>query len=523
MFTSQAWRGKTKPSGANEAPKPKSMTNEPKFATLTLPTGETARLPILDGTAGPSMIDARTLYQQIGMFTYDPGFTCTGSCESKITFIDGESGVLLYRGYSIESISEHCDYMEVCYLLMFGELPSAEQKRAFECNVKNESMVHEKLISFFRGFKSDAHPMAIMVGVVGALSAFFNDNLDITTPAQRELACTRLVAKMPTIAAIAYKTHLGQPIVYPRSDLSYSENFLNMLFAVPTEPYIVNPVCARALDTIFVLHADHEQNASASTVRIAGSSQANPYACVAAGIASLWGPAHGGANEAVLNMLEEIGSVAHIDSAIARAKDKASPFRLMGFGHRVYKNRDPRATKMKRICQEVLDALGVQNPLLAVAVALEEAVLKDDYFVQRKLYPNVDFYSGIVLLAIGIPKHMFTVLFAVARTIGWCTQWREMISESTQKIGRPRQLYTGPAQREVIPIRRRSDSEDVSLWGSTKSIRRLCVSEEDAIAEGNFEEATHEDYMQGQARDRDEKRKDDSVNPNRFHCASHIT
>lgn len=352
---------------------------------------------------------------------------------------------------------------------MFGELPSSLQKSTFEDKIHSESMLHEQLISFFKGFKSDAHPMAILVGVVGALSAFFNDNLDISSPAAREIACTRLIAKMPTIAAIAYKTHLGQPIVYPRSDLTYTENFLHMMFALPTHEYIVNPICSNALDTIFVLHADHEQNASASTVRIAGSSQANPYACIAAGIASLWGPAHGGANEAVLNMLQDIESVENIPRALMRAKDKNDSFRLMGFGHRVYKNMDPRAKKMKEICQEVLEELGIHNPLLSIAVELEKAVLQDDYFVTRKLYPNVDFYSGIVLLAIGIPKEMFTVLFTVARTAGWCSQWREMISEKTQKIGRPRQLYTGPTSRIVPPILHREHSTDVSLLGSTNS------------------------------------------------------
>lgn len=437
------------------------------FVTLTVPSGDKINLPLLKGTDGPPMIDIRTLYSQAGMFTFDPGFTCTGSCESKITYIDGLKGTLQYRGYTIESLAENCDYMEVCYLLMFGELPSRTQKEAFVSNVKCELMVHEQLISFFRGFKSDAHPMAIMVGVTGALSAFFNDSLDISSPEQCELACTRLIAKMPTIAAIAYKTHMGQPIVYPRADLSYSENFLHMLFATPLARYEPNAVCAKALDIIFVLHADHEQNASASTVRIAGSSQANPYACIAAGIASLWGPAHGGANEAVLAMLEEIGTVDQIPAAIARAKDKSSSFRLMGFGHRVYKNRDPRATRMKQITTQVLAELGITNPLLDVAVELERRVLEDEYFVKRKLYPNVDFYSGIVLLAIGIPREMFTVLFAVARTVGWCTQWQEMISEKTQKIGRPRQLYTGPAMRTVPPILSRRHSEDVSVLGST--------------------------------------------------------
>mmetsp|Transcript_16958 Transcript_16958/g.28299 ORF Transcript_16958/g.28299 Transcript_16958/m.28299 type:complete len:502 (-) Transcript_16958:275-1780(-) len=446
------------------------------FATLTLPDGTTCQLPILHGTQGSSMIDIRTLHKQTGMFTFDPGFTCTGSCESKITFIDGEKGLLQYRGYSIESIADKCDYIEVCYLLMFGELPSHQQKCSFQQTIHREMMVHEKLISFFGGFKSDAHPMAIMVGVVGALSAFFNDSLDLNSAESRELACTRMIAKMPTIAAIAYKTHLGQPIVYPRSDLTYAENFLHMMFAVPTEEYVVNKIHARALDTIFVLHADHEQNASASTVRIAGSSQANVYACISAGIASLWGPAHGGANEAVLNMLESIDSVDDIPRLIEEAKSKTSSFRLMGFGHRVYKNRDPRATKMKMMCEEVLRSLKITNPLLSIAVALEEAVLKDEYFVKRNLYPNVDFYSGIVLLAIGIPKHMFTVLFALSRTVGWVTQWREMISESTQKIGRPRQLYTGPTLREVAPLRARRPSLDSSLLGSTRSLSNVSNS-----------------------------------------------
>lgn len=432
------------------------MSNN-NFVTLTLQDGKSVQLPVLQGTAGPAMIDIRTLHSTTGMFTFDPGFTCTGSCESKITFVDGSKGILQYRGYSIESIADRCDYMEVCYLLMFGELPSATQKLSFVQSIQNETMLHEQLISFFKGFKHDAHPMSIMVGVTGALSAFFSTDLDISSPTAREMACTRLIAKMPTIAAIAYKTHRGQPIVYPRNDLSYCENFLHMMFAVPTHEYVVNPICSRALDVIFILHADHEQNASASTVRIAGSSQANPYACIAAGIASLWGPAHGGANEAVLAMLHEIGTVENIPTAVAKAKDKTSSFRLMGFGHRVYKTKDPRAAKMKIICTQVLQELKVVNPLLEIAVELEKAVEKDEYFIQRKLYPNVDFYSGIVLLAIGIPTEMFTVLFAVARTAGWCSQWREMISEKTQKIGRPRQLYTGPESRTVRPILERAE------------------------------------------------------------------
>eukprot|EP00742_Colponemidia_sp_Colp-10_P000738 GILJ01000801.1.p1 GENE.GILJ01000801.1~~GILJ01000801.1.p1 ORF type:complete len:478 (-),score=68.89 GILJ01000801.1:144-1538(-) len=444
---------------------------------LLLPDGREVELPILVGTAGPPMIDIRQLHAKTGLFTFDPGFTATGSCESKITFIDGEKGALWYRGYRIEDLANKVDFVEVCYLLIYGDLPSLSQKSVFEREIKCEMMIHEQLINFYRGFKSDAHPMAIMTGVVGALSAFMHDDLHVEDPKQREMCAIRLIAKMPTIAAIAYKTSVGQPIVYPRSDLSYTANFLHMMFALPTEPYEVNPVLSRALDSIFLLHADHEQNASSSTVRIAGSSQANPYACVAAGIASLWGPAHGGANEAVLNMLEEIGSKDRIPEFLARAKNKNDTFRLMGFGHRVYKNFDPRAVRMREMCLEVLGELGVQDdPLFALAMELERVALSDEYFVSRKLYPNVDFYSGIVLQALGIPKSMFTVLFAVARSIGWITQWMEMMSESTQKISRPRQLYTGHGERDCVPLDDRSDDhivQHIGLARGAKSINDL--------------------------------------------------
>ena len=419
-------------------------------------TGRSWDFPVLDGTIGPSVIDIRKLYSETDMFTYDPGFTSTGACESKITYIDGEAGILRHRGYAIEDLAEHSDFMEVCYLLLHGDLPDAAQKAKFVHDITYHTMVHEQLQYLYRAFRRDAHPMAVMVGVAGALSAFYHDSTDITDPRQRMIASHRLIAKMPTIAAMAFKYSLGQPFVYPRNDLSYAGNFLHMCFAVPCEPYKVNPVLEKAMDRIFILHADHEQNASTSTVRIAGSSGANPFACIAAGIASLWGPAHGGANEAVLRMLGEIGTKERIPEFIKRAKDKNDPFRLMGFGHRVYKNYDPRAAVMRRTCYEVLEELGKKNePLLDLALELERIALDDSYFVDRKLYPNVDFYSGIILQAMGFPTSMFTALFALARTVGWIAQWREMIEDPEQRIGRPRQLYTGIAQRDFVPIEKR--------------------------------------------------------------------
>ncbi|WP_142847006.1 citrate synthase [Telmatospirillum sp. J64-1] len=430
-----------------------------KKETVTLTdnsTGRTFELPLISGTVGPKVMDVRSFYGDTGYFTYDPGFTSTGSCESKITYIDGDEGVLLHRGYAIDDLAEHADFMEVSYLLLKGELPTSEQKKKFESDITRHTMVHEQINNFYRGFRRDAHPMAIMCGVVGALSAFYHDSLDIRDPHQRMIASYRLIAKIPTIAAWAYKYSIGQPFVYPKNELSYAENFLHMMFAVPCEEYKVNPVLASAMDKILILHADHEQNASTSTVRLAGSSGANPFACIAAGIASLWGPAHGGANEAVLNMLEQIGSKERIPEFIKRAKDKSDPFRLMGFGHRVYKNYDPRAKVMQRTCHEVLDELGVRDePLLELAMELERIALEDPYFVEKKLYPNVDFYSGIIFRAMGIPTSMFTVLFAVARTVGWIAQWSEMIEDPAQKIGRPRQLYTGYTHRKFVPLHAR--------------------------------------------------------------------
>jgi citrate synthase len=420
-------------------------------------TGKSFDLPIMPGTMGPEVIDVRKLYGEQGFFTYDPGFTSTGSCESKITFIDGEEGVLLHRGYPIQELAEHSDFMEVCYLLLQGELPDRKQKNEFVKNITYHTMLHEQIHSFYRGFRRDAHPMAVMIGVVGAMSAFYHDSTDISDSRQREIASHRLIAKVPTIAAMAYKYSIGQPFIYPRNDLSYAENFLHMTFAVPAEEYKVNPVVARAMDRIFILHADHEQNASTSTVRIAGSSGANPFACIAAGIASLWGPAHGGANEAVLTMLHQIGDKKRIPEFIKKAKDKDDPFRLMGFGHRVYKNYDPRAAIMRKSCNEVLDALGIRDePLLDLAMELERIALEDEYFVERKLFPNVDFYSGIILQAIGFPTSMFTVLFAVARTVGWVAQWNEMIEDPQQRIGRPRQLYVGHRPRTYVPLAKRT-------------------------------------------------------------------
>ena len=427
------------------------MSNTAKGSvTVTLDgSNKSATLPLLQGSIGPDVFDIRKLYSDLGVFTFDPGYGGTAACESEITYIDGDQGVLLYRGYPIEQLAEKSDFIEVSYLLLNGELPTPEQRKKFEHDVTMHTMVHEQLRSFFQGFRRDAHPMAILCGVVGALSAFYHDSLDINDPAQREISAFRLLAKVPTIAAWAYKYSIGQPFMYPRNDLSYAENFLYMMTAVPAEEWKPNPILSRAMDRILVLHADHEQNASTSTVRLAGSTGANPFACIAAGIAALWGPAHGGANEAVLKMLGEIGSVENIPDFIAKVKDKNSGVKLMGFGHRVYKNFDPRAKIMQATCHEVLKELGIKDePLLDLAVALEKIALEDEYFVSRKLYPNVDFYSGIILKAMGIPTHMFTVLFAVARTIGWVSQWKEMIEDPAQRIGRPRQIYTGPAQRD---------------------------------------------------------------------------
>jgi citrate synthase len=417
-------------------------------------TGRSAEFPIISGTVGPRVVDIRKLYHELDMFTFDPGYTSTGSCDSKITYIDGDKGELLYRGYPIEELAEHSDFMEVSYLLLNGELPSPEQKAKFVKDITYHTMVHEQLASFLRGFRRDAHPMAVMCGVVGALSAFYHDSTDISDPHQRLVASYRLIAKMPTIAAMAYKYSVGQPLVYPQNKLSYAENFLRMTYSVPCEEYVGNPVLAKAMDKIFILHADHEQNASTSTVRLAGSSGANPFACIAAGIASLWGPAHGGANEAVLKMLMEIGHKDRIPEYIKRAKDKDDSFRLMGFGHRVYKNFDPRATVLRATCHEVLDELDARDePLLELAMELEHIALSDEYFIERKLYPNVDFYSGIILKAMGFPTSMFTVLFAIARTVGWVAQWNEMIEDPDQKIGRPRQLYTGVTKRSY-PVKK---------------------------------------------------------------------
>ncbi|WP_150290319.1 citrate synthase [Sphingobium estronivorans] len=423
-------------------------------ATLTV-AGDTKDYAILNGTVGPQVIDVRKLYANTGMFTYDPGFTSTASCDSGLTYIDGDAGVLLHRGYPIDQLAEQSSFMEVSYLLLNGELPSKAELEDFTRTITRHTMVHEQLTAFYRGFRRDAHPMAVMCGVVGALSAFYHDSTDINDPEQRRIASHRLIAKMPTIAAMAYKYTVGQPFVYPRNDLSYTANFLNMTFSVPAEEYVIDPVIVDAMDKIFTLHADHEQNASTSTVRLAGSSGANPFACIAAGIACLWGPAHGGANEAALNMLREIGTVDRIPEYIARAKNKDDPFRLMGFGHRVYKNYDPRATVMQKTAKDVLAKLGVNDPIFDVAKELEQIALHDPYFIEKKLYPNVDFYSGVILSAIGFPTEMFTVLFALARTVGWVAQWNEMISDPAQKIGRPRQLYTGPAKRDYVPVDKR--------------------------------------------------------------------
>jgi citrate synthase len=426
-----------------------------KTATLTI-DGTSYELPILSPTAGPDVLDIRKLYGQADVFTYDPGFTSTAACDSTITYIDGDAGVLLHRGYPIEQLADKSHFLELCYLLLYGELPSAERLEQFETGVTRHTMIHEQMHNFFRGFRRDAHPMATMVGVVGAMSAFYHDSLDIHDERQREVAAYRLIAKMPTIAAMAYKYSIGQPFVYPRNDLDYASNFLHMCFAVPAEPYHISPVLSRAMDRIFMLHADHEQNASTSTVRLASSSGANPFACIAAGIACLWGPAHGGANQAALEMLRTIGTPENIPAFIEQVKDKSSNVRLMGFGHRVYKNFDPRAKVMKQSADEVLDLLGVHdNPLLQVAKELERIALEDDYFIQRKLYPNVDFYSGIILEAMGFPTSMFTPIFAVARTVGWISQWKEQIADPQLKIGRPRQLYLGQTQRDYTEIESR--------------------------------------------------------------------
>jgi citrate synthase len=425
-----------------------------KKATLHIEGNAPVELPIIGGTEGPEVIDVRKLGAN-GYFTFDPGFLATASCESQITYIDGDKGILLHRGYPIDQLANNADYLEVCYILLYGEVPTREQYEIFRTTVTRHTMVHEQISSFFHGFRRDAHPMAVMCGVVGALAAFYHDSLDINNDTHREITAFRLLSKMPTLAAMCYKYSIGQPFIFPRNDLDYAENFLHMMFATPCEEYDVSPVVARAMDKIFTLHADHEQNASTSTVRLAGSSGANPFACIAAGIASLWGPAHGGANEACLKMLEEIGSVDKIPEYIERAKDKDDPFRLMGFGHRVYKNYDPRATVMRDACHDVLQELNIQDPPLDVAMELERIALSDEYFIDKKLYPNVDFYSGIILKAIGIPVSMFTVIFAMSRTIGWIAHWNEMHNDPGNRIGRPRQLYTGYNKREFKPLHER--------------------------------------------------------------------
>lgn len=430
------------------------MTETARTATLTL-DGQSVDLNVLSGTTGPDVIDVRPLYAKLGAFTYDPGFTSTAACDSEITYIDGDKGELLYRGYPIDQLAEQSHYLEVCYLLLYGELPDAAQLEDFETRVTQHTMLHEQMQMFYRGFRRDAHPMAVVCGVVGAMSAFYHDSIDINDARQREIATIRLIAKLPTIVAWAYKYHVGQPFVYPRNDMDYASNFLHMCFSVPCEEMQVDPILSRAMDRIFTLHADHEQNASTSTVRLAGSSHANPFACIAAGVACLWGPAHGGANQACLEMLEEIGTVDRIPEYIARAKDKDDPFRLMGFGHRVYKNFDPRAKVMKESADEVLGLLGVHNPVLQVAKELERIALEDEYFVSKKLYPNVDFYSGVILDAMGFPTSMFTPIFALARTVGWIAQWKEMIADPVQRIGRPRQLYRGATTRDYTSVENR--------------------------------------------------------------------
>jgi len=434
------------------------MTDKGSNRTITMKddeSGKTASFPIINGTAGVPVMDIRSLYKEMGVFTYDPGYTATGSCKSEVTYIDGDEGILLYRGYPIEQLANQSDYMEVCYLLLFGELPSKAQYDKFVYDVSHHTMVHDQITNFFRGFRRDAHPMAVMCGVVGGLAAFYHDSLDINDPWQRTVSQYRLIAKMPTIAAMAYKYTVGQPFIYPQNDMGYAENFLHMCFATPCEEYKVDPVVAKALDTIFTLHADHEQNASASTVRLAGSTGANPYACISAGIAALWGPSHGGANEQVLNMLQEIGTKDKVADMVRKAQDPDDPFRLFGFGHRVYKNFDPRATVISKAAHDVLDTLGIHDPLLEVAVELERIALEDDYFVKRRLYPNVDFYSGFILKAMGFPVSMFTALFAIGRTVGWVSQWNELIADPEQKINRPRQLYTGVTARDYVSIAQR--------------------------------------------------------------------
>src|SRR5690625_495789 len=426
-----------------------------RTATITI-DGKSFETPVLEGTVGPPVIDIRRLYSELGVFTYDPGFTATGSCKSSITYIDGDKGELLYRGYPIEQLAENSHFLEVCYLLLYGELPTPKQAEDFELRITHHTMLHEQIQYFYRGFRRDAHPMAIVCGVIGAMSAFYHDSTDINDPWQREVASIRLIAKLPTIVAWAYKYSIGQPFVYPRNDLDFASNFLHMCFSTPAQDYVVDPVLSRAMDRIMTLHADHEQNASTSTVRLAGSSQANPFACIAAGVASLWGPAHGGANQASLEMLKEIGSPEHVEEFLRRAEDKNDPFRLMGFGHRVYKNYDPRARIMQETAQEVLALLGVENnPILQVAQALEKRALEDRYFIEKKLYPNVDFYSGIILEAMGFPTSMFTPIFALSRTVGWISQWKEMLEDKDGKIGRPRQLYVGAARRDYVDVENR--------------------------------------------------------------------
>ena len=423
---------------------------------LISPSGNELELPVRSGTTGPDVIDIGQLYRQQGVFTYDPGFVATGSCSSDITFIDGEEGVLMYRGYPVEQLAEHSNFIEVCYLLQHGDLPTAEQLAEYDNNIRYHTMLNEGMLKFFNGFRHDAHPMAMLSAVVGSMSAYYHDSTNVHDPEHRNIFAHRILAKLPTIAAAAYKLNIGQPFMYPRNDLNYCENLLYMLFAVPAEDYEIDPIAAEALDLLFILHADHEQNCSTSTVRMAGSSGANPYSAIAAGISALWGPAHGGANEAVLNMLEEIGDVSRIDEFVARAKDKNDPFRLMGFGHRVYKNYDPRAKIMQTTCHKVLAETGAKDDLFEVAMELERISLHDEYFIEKKLYPNIDFYSGITLKAMGFPTTMFTVLFALARTVGWIAQWKEMIEDPSQKIGRPRQLYTGATTRNYVPIDRRN-------------------------------------------------------------------
>ena len=432
------------------------MSNQTKTAALHLPNGQIYNINIHSGTEGPDVLDIRDLYAKTGYFTFDPGFTSTASCESAITYIDGDAGILCYRGYPIEQLAEQSNFLETAYLLLHGELPNKQEKVEFENNITYHTMLHEQLMNFFKGFRRDAHPMAILTGAVGALSAFYHDSTDVRDAKQREIATHRMIAKIPTIAAIAYKYSVGQPFIYPKNCLGYTENFMRMCFAVPAEEYTLNPILTKALDVIFMLHADHEQNASTSTVRLASSSLANPFACIAAGTACLWGPAHGGANEAALNMLTEIGTPERVSQYVAKAKDKNDPFRLMGFGHRVYKNYDPRAKVMQKQCHAVLKELGIENdPILQVAMELERVALTDDYFIEKKLYPNIDFYSGIVLKALGFPTSMFTALFALARTTGWIAQWKEMYEDPAQKIGRPRQLYMGATQRDYVDLNKR--------------------------------------------------------------------